>query len=75
MSFQLTVRRETHSLVLNIPNAVPVLQEAATNQLQSVESINESLANRFVTLEGSNIELATRNSQIEGLASLGRESY
>lgn len=71
--YQLTVRRKAHSLVLDIPHAVEVFQQAPADQLKILEDVDERLARGPVALEGPDVELAAGNGEVERFASLGRE--
>lgn len=56
---------ETHALISNIPDTVPVLQETTTNKFQAIKCIDQSLAGRGIVGERPDTKLAAWNGQVE----------
>ena len=64
-SSTLTIRREAHALVSDVPHRVVVLEHGPADEVEPVERVDERLARARVALERAHVQLFTRYGEVE----------
>lgn len=64
-----TVGCKAHALVADIVYSVVILQQRASHQVETIESVDQSLTSGSLASERPNAELGAGDGEVESLAS------